>query len=307
MQSPDLEISSPPTHTLEPQQLASGKNGPQILPSNSEKLDHEDNENNSGLLKSKEMFDFSDLGNIRVWRNASAEFWAAGVLTFMVGASVALTSNASYPFPSIFIGFAHLPIIGLLIVAIGPISGGHLNPIVTMTAVFTRVLSFPCGLAYIACQTVGAALGGALLRSLCTQKTIDTTSLGACVFENTMFSVGSAFIGESVIAFTIAFVVHNVALDPKQSKEFSLSVTAFVVGATFAMVVWLSGGINPGWPGAGTNPAKCFGLSVGSGNFSHHWIAWVGPLFGTLTYAIAYSLMSPFHNYPKKQRKDSLR
>ncbi|CAG8495865.1 11531_t:CDS:2 [Ambispora gerdemannii] len=286
MQSPDLEISLPPTHKPESQQFDnnSHKKEQTTLASG-----HEDNANDDSLLRKEEMFDFSEWRNPNIWRNASAEFWAVCVLTFMVGAT-AIASGSAFE-----TGLAHIPIVGLLIIAVGPISGGHLNPLVTMTAVFTRVISFPRGLLYIANQTVGAAVGGALLRSL----SADTTSLGACGFNDTEFSVGRAFIGESLVAFAIAFVVYAIALDPIRSKIFSLNATAFLVSATFAMVVWLSGGINAGWPGAGTNPAKCFGLSVGSENFSHHWVFWLGPLLGALIYAFSNALMTS----PKKQRK----
>jgi glycerol uptake facilitator-like aquaporin len=63
------------------------------------------------------------------------------------------------------------------IMSAAPVSGGHLNPLMTMATFFCQLSTLPRTLVYLVSQTAGAAIGGILLRAC-----LDTTSVGLCDF-----------------------------------------------------------------------------------------------------------------------------
>ena len=63
------------------------------------------------------------------------------------------------------IGFYEVVLsIGLLVYVTAPVSGGHINPLVTIATFFTRLTSFPRAVLYIFFQLLGGAIGAFLIR-----------------------------------------------------------------------------------------------------------------------------------------------
>ena len=63
------------------------------------------------------------------------------------------------------IGFLEVVLsIGLLVYVTAPISGGHINPSVTIATFFTRLTSFPRAVLYVFFQLLGGAIGAFLIR-----------------------------------------------------------------------------------------------------------------------------------------------
>lgn len=88
--------------------------------------------------------------------------------------------------------------------AIANVSGGHINPAVTIGFLATRKISIVRALLYIVVQSLGAVVGAGLLKALTPsnlQGTLGTSSPGPGV------SAGQAFGVELVLAFVLVFVV----------------------------------------------------------------------------------------------------
>lgn len=79
---------------------------------------------------------------------------------------------------------------------------------------------------------------------------------------------------EIVITFGLVYTVYATAADPKKGSIGIIAPIAigFVVGANILAAGPFSGG--------SMNPARSFGPAVVSGDFSHIWIYWAGPLIG---------------------------
>lgn len=98
---------------------------------------------------------------------ALAEFVGTGLLVCAVvgsgimGESLSADSGVALLINMVSTVFA----LALLILIIGPISGAHLNPAVTLVSVFSRQHSARESALYIAAQTVGA-IGGAILANV---------------------------------------------------------------------------------------------------------------------------------------------
>src|SRR5271155_3422883 len=63
-----------------------------------------------------------------------------------------------------YVGVSNIFLLALFIYALSPASGGHVNPLITFATVTTSLTGFSRGFLYILGQTLGAAIGGGLIR-----------------------------------------------------------------------------------------------------------------------------------------------
>ncbi len=102
-------------------------------------------------------------------RAAAAEFIGALLLTAAVigsgimgerlaggNAAIALLANT----------FATVAVLATLIAALGPISGAHFNPVVTLTALWRRELPAGRAIAYVSVQVLGCCVGALLANAM---------------------------------------------------------------------------------------------------------------------------------------------
>lgn len=97
---------------------------------------------------------------------------------------------------------------------------------------------------------------------------------------------------EIVLTFSLLFSVYGTIVDPKKiiPAGFGPLMVGLVVGANI-----LAGGP---FSGASMNPARSFGPALASGNWTDHWVYWVGPLIGGALAGLVYDsifLISPTH------------
>lgn len=91
---------------------------------------------------------------------------AAYLILYAYGGHPHSSKLASGPLvPSLLGGMSALIVLPLLIFAVGPLSGGHLNPLITIATFFTRLATLPRSVIYVAFQTFGGAIAGWLLRA----------------------------------------------------------------------------------------------------------------------------------------------
>ncbi|KAG9284548.1 hypothetical protein G9A89_014152 [Geosiphon pyriformis] len=248
------------------------------------------------FLSLRAMCDYRPLYTINFWRQVCVEFLGSLLLQFFVGAAIVGTIVSGFPFPSLLIGFAHLPIIAVLIIAIGPISGGHINSLITLATMFTRLMSLPRGLIYIIAQLFGGIMGAFLLKTITSEKFTKQTKLGLCNFDTREISPIGAMIAEATFDFAIILMVFSVVFNPHCKKNFTLKEVAIIIGSAFGLLVWLSSNLNLGWAGASLNPVKCFAYSVVVSDFAHHWTFWVAPILASMLYGLIHNIISPFQN-----------
>ncbi|KAM3448359.1 hypothetical protein MY3296_007893 [Beauveria thailandica] len=115
--------------------------------------------------------------------------------------------------PGLIGGAIVILLLPLFIFTLGPVSGGHLNPMVTIATFFSRLTTFPRCVLYVAFQTFGSAIAGWLARA-----SLDTRSfiVPGCYIDLSKISVGSAFVIEFVTDLTLILITFGVGLDPRQ-------------------------------------------------------------------------------------------
>lgn len=146
---------------------------------------------------------------------------------------------------------------------IGPISGGHINPAMTLAAGLRREISWLEALWYAAMQIVGAAIGFGVL-----DFAMPDSRAGGTRLANGVSPAGGAILE---MAMTVTLVL-AVILAPSRWRPVAAGI-AVCMGA-------LLGGAATG---ASMNPARTLGpFLAGAGRDQHLWVYMAGPLLGAV-------------------------
>jgi MIP family channel proteins len=225
-----------------------------------------------------------DLTSIDAWRDALAEFFATGLFIFIGAGAVVASGIASGGDLDtgrlVAIALAHGLAIALLVYATGHLSGGHLNPAVTLAAVVARKIGPVKGAMYVVSQLAGAILAALLL--LYVMPDAVEGNLGAHGL-GTGVSVGMGFTMELVLTFLLVFVVFSAAMDKRGPGVLGPLAVGLAVLVIHLVAVPLTG--------AGVNPARSLGPAIASGFWTDHWIYWLAPLAGGVLAAGVYQTL----------------
>lgn len=170
------------------------------------------------------------------------------------------------------IAAAHGLAIAIMVTAVGHISGGHLNPAVTIGFWVTRRLSTFDTLLYWVAQLAGGAAAAYLLRVVVAEDTWRAVSLGTPDLAHDLTRMNGMII-EAVLSFFLVFVVFATAVDDRGAFN---KIAGFAIGLTITMDALMGGPLT----GAAMNPARAFGPALAAHHWTNHGVYWVGPLAG---------------------------
>jgi MIP family channel proteins len=217
-----------------------------------------------------------------------AEFIGTFALVFFgVGAIIAdqfLRSSAvGQPgFGLLGIALAQGLAFGIMVTALGHVSGGHFNPAITIGFWVTRKLSTFDTLAYWAAQLGGGMAAAYLLRTLpfeaWSSVQLGTPDLAIGVTRST------GIIFEAVMTFFLVFVFFATAVDEHGAFHKN---AGFTVGLTVTIAVLLG---EP-FTGAALNPARVLGPAIAANHWTNHGVYWIGPLGGGVVAGWLYDTM----------------
>eukprot|EP01126_Amoeba_proteus_P035547 TRINITY_DN358_c0_g1_i12.p1 TRINITY_DN358_c0_g1~~TRINITY_DN358_c0_g1_i12.p1 ORF type:complete len:288 (+),score=21.49 TRINITY_DN358_c0_g1_i12:82-864(+) len=168
-----------------------------------------------------------------------------------------------------------------MVYATANVSGGHLNPAVTIAIVFAKKMSLIKGFFYICSQCLGAIVGSAMIMATIPKPICEAAKYGATTLAtNTTFgkfdqhsvavSLGHGFFMEMLLTFLLVFTVFATASLPGEEKQMG-KFAPLSIG--FAVLSCHLVGIP--YTGPSMNPARSFGPAVISGVWTHHWVYWV--------------------------------
>ncbi len=230
------------------------------------------------------------------WRKLVAEFFGTLILV-VIAVGVATESfgfklfGLSFSAGVVTTALAFGLVLGALAYAIGPISGAHVNPAVTLGFIATARMRLGEGIAYIVAQLLGAIAGAYLLYAMMDTSPFYSKSrigLGADGYGSASHlhvSQGGAFLIEvvltAVFVMVVRFATHKAAIQG-----------AAGVAIGFGLVVVHLIGIP--LTGTSVNPARSLGpaLVLGGTALSQVWLFLVAPLVGALVAAIIHWLIA---------------
>jgi aquaporin Z len=205
-------------------------------------------------------------------RSLAAEFLGTAVLVFVaVGAAVTGIDSVGAFGVALAFGVTLLA----LAYAIGPVSGCHVNPAVTLGVFLSKGMTATEAGLYWAVQFAGGIAGAALLQLLTSgfgDVTDQTGSLGANDYGVTI-SAGGAFLVEALLTLVFVSVILLVT-----GKSAAPGFAGLAIGLVLTAVHLV------GIPLTGTsvNPARSLGpaLFAGGDPLAHVWLFLLAPLVG---------------------------
>src|SRR6267378_1218638 len=173
--------------------------------------------------------------------------------------------------------------IAVMVSAVGHISGGHLNPAVTLGFFVTRRIAPSLAVVYWSMQFAAAAAAAALLRWFYPESARRLTNLGAPGLSSGV-TVWQGLVIEIVLTFFLVWVIFATAADPGGAFK---SIAGLAIGFTITLDVLMGGPLT----GAAMNPARAFGPELLGNFWGQGWIYYLGPAIGALIAAVGYDYL----------------
>ncbi|XP_010327422.1 probable aquaporin TIP3-1 [Solanum lycopersicum] len=294
----------------EESQLSAGNtNRVQPYSSTPKKNTIDDEGKKQNFLSLSQRLGVPDFFSLDVWRASMGELLGSAVLVFMVDTIVISTSESDAEMPNLIMSILLAIVLIVLLLAVVPVSGGHLNPVISFSAALVGIISMSRAIIYIMAQCLGAVLGALALKAVVSSTIEDTFSLGGCTITiiapgpNGPVTLGletaQALWLEIFCTFVLLFASIWMAYDHRQAKALGLVTVLTIVGLVLGLLVFISTTVTTkrGYAGVGMNPARCLGPAIVRGGhlWDGHWIFWIGPTISCLAFYVYTKIIPPKH------------
>lgn len=175
--------------------------------------------------------------------------------------------------------------------AIGPISGCHINPAISIAMLVAGKLSAKDCIGYIISQVAGAIAGAGILYLLVSGKS-DYSGLGDWALGSNgwgegylgNYTTGAAFIAEVVFTCLFLLVIFGTT-----SKQGNATSAGLAIGITLVLIHLVAIPIT----GTSVNPARSIGPAIFSGGIalSQLWLFIVAPIAGGVLGALIWKYL----------------
>jgi MIP family channel proteins len=211
-------------------------------------------------------------------RRALAEAIGTFGLVFFGAGAVAAQGMPGGASGLVGVALAHGLVLAVLVTALLGISGGHLNPAVTIGLLVARRTEARTAVAYIVAQLAGAVLAALLVKVIYPIGSVRGVSLGTPAIASSV-QFHQAILMEAAMAFLLVSAVFGTCVNPASPR-----IGGFGIGLALTVDILAGGPLT----GAAVNPARAFGPALVSGNWVAHAAYWVGPLVGGILAALVW-------------------
>jgi MIP family channel proteins len=201
-----------------------------------------------------------------------AEFLGVFLFVFITAGAITLNQYRDGIIGLAGIAAAQGVTLAIAVTATMNISGGHLNPAVTLGLFSVGRIGWKQAALYVVAQLLGAALAAFAVKGLYPEMAGRVAQLGLPRLASDINFTQGVLI-EAILTFFLAFAVMGTAVDAAAPK-----VAGWAIGLTVMMGVLASGGIT----GAGMNPARAFGPALASNAWLGQLVYWIGPILGAV-------------------------
>ena len=147
------------------------------------------------------------------------------------------------------------------------ISGGHLNPAVTLGALVGGKIEFTGAIRYWASQLIRATVAALVCLGLFGRSVVidGTPILGGGT------SPLAGIVIEAILTFFLVFVVYGTAIDERAPK-----IGGPAIDLTITLDILFGGPLT----GGAMNPARTFGPALAASFWDAHYVYWIGWMLG---------------------------
>lgn len=211
-------------------------------------------------------------------RRATAEMLGTAFLVFFGCGAIIMDYFPGAGYHVFGIAMVHAFVLSLAISMTMGVSGGHLNPAVTLGLLSIKRIAPREAFVYVASQLVGALVAALLVRYLLPYNVGRLVALGTPVLS-TQVSFWHGVGLEAVWTFLLMSGVMGTIIATNAPR-----IGGFGVGLTLIPAMMLGGPLT----GAAANPARAFGPAIISGSTTAQAVWWIGPILGAIVAAVLW-------------------
>ncbi|KAM7352019.1 aquaporin AQPAn.G-like [Cochliomyia hominivorax] len=208
-----------------------------------------------------------------LWKSAIGEFIGNLILNFFAVGACSQPEDGTFKALSFGLG------VFMAITIVGHLSGGHVNPAVTIAMLVTGRVSVVRTIFYIAAQCLGAAT------ATCAVKAFLDEAYHNGLGHNSLAENISELQGLGIEFFLGLVLVLTVFGACDANKPESKYTAPFAIG--MSVTLGHLGTIR--YTGTSMNPARTFGTAYATNNWDSHWVYWAGPILGGIVAALVYT------------------
>ena len=215
-----------------------------------------------------------------------AEFVGTFALMFAGGGAIIVTAGENL----VAIAFAHGLILAVMVSATMHISGGQINPAVSVALGLVGKQPWSKAGTFIVAQVLGAVVAALLLKTLLSGA-YEVGNIGATLGEFSRaggenYHPAKVLGLEAIATFFLMWVIMGTAVDQRGVGK-TAAIGGLGIGLTLTAAILCIGPAT----GASLNPARSFGPALVAGAWTMHWAYWVGPIVGAALAAYAYKVV----------------
>lgn len=212
-----------------------------------------------------------------LFRSCTAEFLGTFILVF-IGCGSAILAGAIIGNLGVALAFGFTLLV--LAYSIGPISGCHINPAVSLSFLLTRKMGFLDFLLYITAQLLGAVVAAIVLFVIATSNADFDLAAGLATNGFAERSPeGYEFMGAALVEIIATAILVFAVLRTTLAK-FPTDAIGWTVGLALTIGLFVAIPVTNG----SLNPARSFGVAVVEGGeaLSQLWFFFVMPFAGAI-------------------------
>jgi len=221
----------------------------------------------------------------RIAAKLLAEFIGTFSFVFIGAGTAAVVGGGAGLSGITAVAFAHGLTIMAFAFAYGSVSGGHMNPAVTVGVLVAGAMGAGEAIGYIVSQLIGG-VAGALLLSVVLGGAETGLGMPALAHDLTLgatsltITPAAGFTIETMLAIFLVTIVLSTAVAGRAGN-----LAPLAIGMTLTLNILMGGALT----GAPFNPARALGPMVATGNFNDAWLYLTAPIVGVIIAAILHT------------------
>ncbi|KAH9817443.1 aquaporin-like protein [Melampsora americana] len=239
------------------------------------------------------------MGVLVIWKASIFEGLGSMILIWIIGvASLVFTLEGPVGVAS-GLAFLYGTAVAIIMYSLKPITGAHINPIITLSQLAIGNTSPFRSISYIFAQMIGAITGGGLVAAALGKNATNLANGGCAIDESSGFTTGQAVALEFMAALVLLTFAHGTGHSLKPNGTQSVYLSPVLYGLSVGLICFCTSGFAPhaGYIGAYGFPNICFGLSFGILRFqSIHWVFWIPGFCAVILHGILYRFLNPYEN-----------
>lgn len=211
-----------------------------------------------------------------VVRRLSAEFLGTFAFVFVGAGAVVVDAAKGGTLGLLGIALAHAAVFAVMVTALLPVSGGHLNPAISFVFWMSSRMPLSRMAAYVVTQLAAAVVAALAVRALTPLMAAEVTSYGVTRIAGDV-TLTRAILIEAL--FTLFLV--SAVLGTRTSGN---GGGGLVIGIVLLFAGLVAGPLT----GAALNPARAFGPALIGAEWHGHAAYWIGPALGAAVGAVLW-------------------